>query len=130
MSDILINNSIEAIYKDVEKIESGLEDLKRGEPRKYAEGVASGMRSAISTIRAQTSDEAKRQQLWLLTQDPESVPLLDAILALRRQACATFTPEFSGLRFEDYDRAILASFHAVRKVLEDQLKSATEEVSE
>lgn len=61
-------------------------------------------------------------EFQLLT-DPESHPVLKAMLDLRMIAASSFTPEFSGQRFEDYDRALLACLDAVRKVLISSLAS-------
>lgn len=52
----------------------------------------------------------------LLT-DPESDPILKAILAVRLKAAGTFTPEFSGQRGEDFDRGLLAAFEAARDAI-------------
>lgn len=47
----------------------------------------------------------------------ENHPVLEAILDKRKIAAATFTPEFSGQRFEDYDRGLLAAYHAAETAL-------------
>ena len=46
-------------------------------------------------------------------------PALEALVELRQQNCFNFAPEFSGQRFEDYDRALLAAYHTIRKGLLD-----------
>lgn len=52
-----------------------------------------------------------------LQTDPESDPVLKAIIDVRHKAAATFTPAFSGQRFEDFDRGLLAAFEAARAAM-------------
>lgn len=49
--------------------------------------------------------------------DERSDPILQAIMAVRQRAASKFTPEFSGQRGEDYDRAVLDCYEAVSRVL-------------
>lgn len=71
--------------------------------------------------------ETTYTEFQLLT-DPESHPILKAMLDLRMRAASSFTPEFSGQRFEDYDRALLACLEAARSVLISQISPNPQEV--
>ncbi len=61
------------------------------------------------------------QERFRLLTDPESDPVLKAMLGVRGRAASTFTPEFSGQRFSDYDRGLLDAFKAAQKALVDAL---------
>lgn len=52
----------------------------------------------------------------------EDHPVLRAILDKRGEAARSFTPEFSGQRFEDYDRGLLAAYHAAEAALKAERK--------
>ena len=46
-------------------------------------------------------------------------PALEALFALRQKNSFNFAPEFSGQRFSDYDRGLMAAYHVIRKGLLD-----------
>lgn len=52
----------------------------------------------------------------------EDHPVLRAILDKRHQAACSFTPEFSGQRFEDYDRGLIAAYKAAEEALKTFLE--------
>lgn len=68
------------------------------------------------------SDEklVERETFRLLT-NPESNPVLKAMLDVRGRAARSFTPEFSGQRFYDYDRGLIDAFKAAQQAMIDQL---------
>ncbi len=52
-----------------------------------------------------------------LRAEPESHPILKAMIDVRHRTAGTFTPEHSGQRGEDFDRGLLAAFNAARDAL-------------
>jgi hypothetical protein len=46
-------------------------------------------------------------------------PILEALIALRQKNSFNFAPEFSGQRFYDYDRGLMAAYNTIRKGLLD-----------
>jgi hypothetical protein len=52
----------------------------------------------------------------------EDHPVLAAILAKRHIAASSFTPEFSGQRFEDYDRGLIDAYRAAEEALKSFLE--------
>jgi hypothetical protein len=42
-------------------------------------------------------------------------PALVALVELRQKNCFNFEPEFSGQRFSDYDRGVMAAYNTIRK---------------
>ena len=54
----------------------------------------------------------------------EEHPLLAPIIAKRAEAAGAFTPEFSGLRGQDFDRGLLCAFEAVNATLQRMSQAA------
>ena len=57
------------------------------------------------------------QDTWYGVRVDENHPILDAILSERRKNAGDFSVEGSGVRGEAKDKAILACYYAVEKVL-------------
>ncbi|MFZ2252643.1 MAG: hypothetical protein WAW13_00545 [Minisyncoccia bacterium] len=72
--------------------------------------------------------DRERETFRLLT-DPESDPILKAMLDVRLRAASSFTPEFSGQRFEDYDRGLLDALKAAQQAMITALADRLEQRS-